>query len=212
MIHDYHDKKFILVDHNHLDGIDSNDVIGAIDHHIITNEVSNLIEMEYASCGLLLYDLFKDSYEFSEEEKKLIGLTVLSDTDYLISSRFGEEDQELYQELNCGIDVWKTQQKYFQTTDFSRSISDNFHNDYKEYDYHGYHIKRSMITSYHDGWENNYSNYILEIENNDINLLIWCDYESKTTFVIYQGKEYVFPYFTTSTDLVLKYLEKQKVF
>ncbi len=211
MIDDYHDKKFILVDHNHLDGIPKENVIGSIDHHIITNEVSNLIEIEYASCGLLLYDLFRNSYDFSDDERKLIGLTVLSDTEYLVSSRFGEEDRQLYQKLNCGIDVGAAQKKYFETTDFSDSISDNFHKDYKEYDYNGYHIKRSMITSYHDGWEEHYTDYILEIEKNDINLLIWCDYESKTTFVIYQGKEYVFPYFTTSTNLVLKYLEKQKV-
>ncbi len=211
VVDDYSDKAFILVDHNNLDGIPKENVLGALDHHIITNEVSNLIEIEYASCGLLLYDLFRESYDFSEEERKLIGLTVLSDTEYLVSSRFGLEDQKLYKDLNTSIDEKEYQKKYFETTDFSDTISHNFHKDYKEYHFHGYDIKRSLITSYHDGWEKNYSNYILEITNHDINLLIWCDYESRTTFVYYQGKEYIFPYFTTSTNLVLKYLEKERV-
>ena len=96
VIDNYDDKYFILVDHNNLDGISKDKVIGSIDHHIITGEVDNLIEIEYASCCLLIYDLFKDKYEFSIKERQLIGLSVLSDTDYLVSSRFGLEDKKLY--------------------------------------------------------------------------------------------------------------------
>lgn len=211
VVHNYSGKRFILVDHNHLDEIDSSSVIGAIDHHIISKEVDNLIEAEYASTGLLLYDLFKNQYDFSDQEKLLIGLTVLSDTEYLVSSRFQEEDRKLYEELNLGIDERNYQKKYFTTTDFSDSISRNIYKDYKEYSYQGCTIKRSMITSYHDDWEHYYSDYIVEIHKSDINLLIWCDYESKSTYVSYNGKEFIFPFFTTSTNLVLKYLEKEKV-
>ena len=90
VIDDYHDKDFILVDHNNLDSIPKENVIGAIDHHRITGEVEDLIEIEYASTALLIYDLFKNKYKFSEKEKELIALTVLTDTEYLTSSRFTE--------------------------------------------------------------------------------------------------------------------------
>lgn len=211
VIDNYQNKNFILVDHNSLDGIAEKQVIAAFDHHIITNEIPNLIEAEYASTGLLLYDLFKDKYNFSEEEKLLIALTVLSDTEYLVSSRFTEEDKKLYESLNINLNIKELQQKYFETTDFSQDINDNIHKDYKEYDYEGYHIKRSIITSYHDDFEKHYSDYILEITRHDINLLIWCDYETKTTYISYNGKELIFPYFTTSTNLVLKYLDNKKI-
>lgn len=211
VIDNYQDKKFILVDHNSLDRMDKDQVIAAFDHHIITNEVDNLIEAEYASTGLLIYDLFKDIYSFSEEEKLLIALTVLSDTEYLVSSRFKKEDKELYESLNLNLDEKVFQKKYFETTNFSLNIDDNIHKDYKEYSYNGYNIKRSIITSYHHDWEEHYSDYILEITRHDINLLIWCDYETKTTYISYNGKDYIFPYFTTSTNLVLKYLEKEKI-
>ena len=49
IINSVDDKKFILVDHNTLDGIPKENVIGAFDHHRISNQVDNLIEMEYAS-------------------------------------------------------------------------------------------------------------------------------------------------------------------
>ncbi len=95
VVDDVDNKLFVLVDHNNLEGLSKENVLGAIDHHIITGEVYDTLEIEYASTCLLIYDLFKDKYEFSDNEKELIALSVLADTDYLCSSRFTIEDKKL---------------------------------------------------------------------------------------------------------------------
>lgn len=210
VVTDYEDKNFVLVDHNSLKGIPKENVIGAIDHHRITGEVEDLIEMEYASTGLLLYDLFKEDYPFSSKEKELIGLTVLSDTEYLTSSRFGGEDKELYQSLGLELDANALKKKYFKTTIFNLDIRENLFKDYKEYDYDKFKIKRSMIKSYTKDREEHYDEYVESMKKNSINLLIWCDYEELATYICYQDVSLKFPYFTTSTMLVLDYLKKEK--
>ena len=205
IVNNYEDKYFILVDHNNLDGISKDNVIGSIDHHKITGDIDNLVEIEYASCGLLIYDLFKDKYKFSKKEKILIVLSVLSDTDYLISSRFGLEDKKLYNELKIKLDENELKLKYFKTTDFTKSIDDNLHSNYKEY-MNG-RIKRSMIYSYTDDYNKYYDLYVSKLIDNDINLLIWCDYENKRVYIHYDGLDIELPGFTTSTNLIMEYLE-----
>ena len=210
VVKDYANKKFLLVDHNLLTGIPKENVIGSIDHHRISGEVDDLIEMEYASCGLLIYDLFKDMYSFSEDDKRMIALTVLSDTDFLTSSRFGEEDQKLYQELHVDLDPNQYKKKYLKTTVFNLNVNDTFFQDYKEYDYDTLKIKRSTIKSYTKDREKYYDQYVQEMSKHSINLLIWCDYEELATYICYNGISLKFPYFTTSTTLVLDYLKKEK--
>ncbi len=112
VIKDYQDKEFILVDHNELDGIDKNQVIGAIDQHDITGEVEDVISINYASTGLLLYDLFKDEYDFKKEDKALVGLTVLSKTDFLTKPFPDFRDRELYVELGLNVDVSDYRERY----------------------------------------------------------------------------------------------------
>ncbi len=210
IIDDYTDKYFILVDHNKLNDIPKDNVIGAIDHHRISGEVDDLIEIEYASTGLLIYDLFKDMYSFTDTEKELIALTVLTDTEYLTSSRFSLEDQKLYSELHVSINPDEFKKKYLKITDFSLNISDNFFKDYKEYDYDSLIIKRSTIKSFSDDKDRYYDEYVSEMNNHSINLLIWCDYEALVTYICYNGISLKSPYFTTSTILVLDYLKEEK--
>ena len=210
VIDDYHDKDFILVDHNNLDSIPKENVIGAIDHHRITGEVEDLIEIEYASTALLIYDLFKNKYKFSEKEKELIALSVLTDTEYLTSSRFTEEDKKLFEELKVNLDIETLKKKYFKTTNFTNRINDNLHEDYKEYDYNNQTINRSLIKSYSSDKDKYYEDYTSSMKSNIINLLIWCDYEKLVTYFNYNGVNLTYPEFTTSTYLILDYLEKQK--
>ena len=210
VIDDYHDKDFILVDHNNLDSIPKENVIGAIDHHRITGEVEDLIEIEYASTALLIYDLFKDKYKFSEKGKELIALSVLTDTEYLTSSRFTEEDKKLFEELKVNLDIETLKKKYFKTTNFTNRINDNLHEDYKEYDYNNQRINRSLIKSYSSDKDKYYEDYTSSMKSNIINLLIWCDYEKLVTYLNYNGVNLTYPEFTTSTYLILDYLEKQK--
>ena len=210
VVDDYSNKKFILVDHNKLSGIPKENVIASFDHHRISGEVENLIEIEYASCCLLIYDLFRDSYPFTTEEKTLVGLSVLSDTEFLTSSRFGEEDKKIYDTLDVSFDIEKMKKKYLKITDFSSSISSNFFKDYKEYDYNGQKICRSIIKGYSREKNKYFEQYRSEMEKNHINLMIWCDYEQMTTTICFMDKIILFPYFTTSTTLVLDYLKKEK--
>jgi len=209
VINDIKDKKFILVDHNNLDGLDKDNVIGAIDHHIITNEVDNVLEMEYASTGLLIYDLFKNVYKFSNEEKEYIALTVLTDTEYLTSMRFTLEDKKIYDELKVKIDVEKLQKKYFKISDFSLPLDELLKTNYKEYDFNNKHILRSMISSYNDEYNKYYESIKNSIKDNW--LLIWNNYEKRETIVVYENKEYIIDFFTTSTNLVLKELNKKGI-
>ena len=203
--------KFILVDHNNLEGLSKENIIGCIDHHIITGEVDDLIEIEYTSTGLLIYDLFKELHQFSDKDKTLIGLTVLTDSDYLCSTRFTELDKKIYEGLNIDLDVSSLQKEYFQITNFDGVIDDIVRCNYKEYNYQGELIRRTMIYSYDREYDMYYDKYV-EYANSHNMLLIWANYESKKTYIVYNGEETVLDYILTSTNLVLKKLfDKQKV-
>ena len=208
ILDDISDNKFILVDHNNLDGIPKSNIIGAIDHHIHTNEIDNVLEMEYSSTGLLVYDLFKNMYKFTKKEKELIGFTVLTDTEYLTSTRFQEEDKLLYNELNISFDVTKLQKTYFKISDFN-DFDKMIKEDYKEYDKNGKQLKRIIIKGYTKEYNDYYQSFKEYINNKEgLWLVIWNNYESKETHIIYDKKEYQLDFFTTSTNLVLKALEK----
>lgn len=211
IVNDITGKMFLLVDHNNLEGLCCENVVGAIDHHIITGEVYDTLEIEYASTGLLIYDLFKDVYTFNDEEKELIGLSVLADTDYLCSSRFTDEDKKLFKELNFKLDVSDLQKKYFLINDMNLSIEENLSVNYKEYTKDYGIIKRSLIYGYTKEYEENFLRYVKYLENmKEVWLLIWCDFESKNTYVWFMEKTYELGYLVTSTNLVFKYLEGKK--
>ncbi|MBE6146327.1 MAG: DUF1768 domain-containing protein [Firmicutes bacterium] len=210
IVDDVNNKLFVLVDHNNLEGLSSENVLGAIDHHIITGEVYDTLEIEYASTCLLIYDLFKDKYEFTDDEKELIALSVLADTDYLCSSRFTEEDKKLFNELNFKLDVSELQKKYFLVNDMNLSIEDNLKVNYKEYD-KSTKIKRSLIYTYTDDYKNNMSKYVEYLKDKNEWLLIWCEFESKNTYVYFKGEIYEVGKLITSTNLIFKYLEEQGI-
>ena len=210
IVDDVNNKLFVLVDHNNLEGLSSENVLGAIDHHIISGEVYDTLEIEYASTCLLIYDLFKDKYEFSDDEKELIALSVLADTDYLCSSRFTEEDKKLFDELNFKLDVSDLQKKYFLVNDMNLSIEDNLKVNYKEYDKITK-IKRSLIYTYTDDYKNNISKYVEYLRDKNEWLIIWCDFESKNTYVYFKGEIYEVGKLITSTNLIFKYLDEQGI-
>lgn len=204
ILHDIN-KYFILVDHNDLQGLNKNNVIGAIDHHIIKNEIDNILEIEYASTSLLIYDLFKDKYRFNDEEKFLIGIATLSDTDYLTSTRFTDMDKELYEELDLYIDVKEYQKKYFITTDFSLGIDKNFKENKKDYIINNKKITRIQITSYDN---NELDKYIKKAKELNY-LLIWLNYEDNTTTIYYNDSIIELNYLLSSTYLVLSLLDEK---
>ena len=210
IVDDIENKLFVLVDHNNLEGLSKDNVLGAIDHHIMTREVYDTLEIEYASTCLLIYDLFKDKYEFSDNEKELIALSVLADTDYLCSSRFTDEDKKLFDELSFKLDVTELQKKYFLVNDMNLSIEENLKVNYKEYNKSTM-IKRSLIYTYTNGYKNNMSKYVEYLRGKDNWLLIWCDFESKNTYVYFRNEIYDIGKLVTSTNLIFKYLENQGI-
>lgn len=199
-------KYFILVDHNNLQGLEKDKVLGAIDHHVIKYEIDNIIEIEYASTSLLIYDLFKDKYNSNEEEKYLIALATLSDSDYLTSSRFTEKDRKLFDELCLKDDVKELQRKYFITTDFSLGVDKNFEINKKEYLRNNKKITRIQITSYDDILLDEYISKAKELEY----LLIWVNYEDNTTTIYYEDRVIHLDYLLSSTYLVFELLESEK--
>lgn len=201
ILHDT-DRYFILVDHNDLQGLPRDNVIGAFDHHIIKDEIDNIIEIEYASTSLLLYDLFKEKYSFNEEEKYLIALATLSDTEYLTSSRFTIYDKQIYDELKMNLNVKELQKKYFITTDFTLNIDKNFEMNKKEYIRNDKKITRILITSYDDKFLEDYINKAKQLNY----LLIWVNYEDNTTTIYFENKIIKLDYILSSTYLAFQLL------
>ena len=195
------DKKYILVDTNSKN--DLVNVIGAFDHHKITGEIDHVLEMEYSSTGLLIYDLFKDQYNFKEEERNIIALTVIKDTDYLCSKRFTKEDECIYNKLNTNLNVPELRKKYFKVTDFSKSIESNLKEDYKEYNINNKKIKRSILSSYSDDYKKYFNQYVKYLEKNNNYLMIWCNYESKKTIIYYNKRIVKVDYIITSTFVII---------
>ena len=210
IVDDVKNKLFVLVDHNNLEGLSEYSVLGAIDHHIITGEVYDTLEIEYASTALLIYDLFKDKYKFNDNEKELIALSVLADTDYLCSSRFTTEDKKLFSELNFKLNIEELQKKYFLVNDMTLSIEDNLKVNYKEYDKNSK-IKRSLIYTYTIEYKNYFNKYVEYLKDKEEWLLIWCDFESKNTYVYFKEGIYEVGKLVTSTNLIFKYLEEQGI-
>lgn len=91
-------KQFILVDTDYLNNIDSNQIIGIITSDKININKGNIINILYSSTSLLIYDLFKDKYDFSNDEIKLIIVAILYKTKNL-SFNFDLEDEKLYKML-----------------------------------------------------------------------------------------------------------------
>lgn len=211
IIDDITDKKFIFVDHNNLGSFDPSQVLGAIDHHIVTEEIFDTIGIEYASTALLIYDLFKDSYEFTEEDRYLIGVSVLSDTDYLRSKRFTDEDRKLYESLKLNINEAEMIKEYYSLCDFNKSIQDNLKWDYKKYVVNGKTIHRSTIYSNTEDYINHFEDYVNYLTLVDYDcMLIWCDVQECKTYVLFDSVIYDFDGVISSTTYLMKKIENTK--
>lgn len=211
---DIENKNFILVDHNDIDQSLKNDncnILFAIDHHIDSKKIKECYSVEYTSTLLYIYDLFKNMYKFTENEKELIALSVMTDSEYLTTTRFKDSDKKLYDKLNINFDSKEIQNKYFNTTNFSLSIDYNIKNNYKSYNIENININRVILKGYHKD-RNNIDNYLKKLDklyNNTI--LIWNEYDTLKTLVYFNlnlVKEY--NYILTSSVLIIKDLIKEK--
>lgn len=207
-------KTFILVDHNDIEQSlkkENCNIIFAIDHHIDCKKVKECYSVEYASTLLYIYDMFKNIYKFTKEEKELIALSVMADSEYLTSTRFKDSDKELYNELSVNINEKEMQNKYFKTTDFSLDINYNIKNNYKIYNIENINVNRVILKGYYKD-RKNINNYLKEFSrlyNNT--LFIWNEYDTLKTLVYFNSnlvKEY--DYILTSSVLIIKDLLNNK--
>ena len=208
-------KSFILVDHNDVDQSLKNNkcnILFSIDHHIDTKQIEKCYSVEYTSTLLYIYYLFKDKYNFSEYEKELIALSVMTDSEYLTSSRFKESDKLLYDELNTNLDYKEIRDKYFKTTNFNLDIKLNINNNHKTYNIENVNIDRVILKGYSND-RKHIEKYVEEINKlYDNNFLIWNEYDTLKTVVYYNGNlvnEY--EYILTSSVLIIKDLIKDKI-
>lgn len=199
-------KKFILVDHNDLNqSIIVNNAVLAIDHHIDTKQIKNCYSIEYTSALLYIYDLFKNIYKFNNYEKDLIAISVITDSEYLTSSRFKNSDKKLYEELNTSINVDEFRNKYFKTTDFNKSIDENIKSNHKLYNIEDVVIDRVIIKAYSKDIKY-VDSYLEKLNKKYLNyILIWIEYDSKKTNV-YHNNELIktYDYVLTSSVLIIK--------
>lgn len=208
--------KFILVDHNDPNqSANKGEFICAFDHHINSGKIDKCFSKEYTSTSLYLYELFKEEYEFSEYEKKLIAISVICDSEYLFSSRFSKNDKQLFDSLNQNIDMDEFKKKYFKVTDLTKNIKEVCQNNYKKYNINEIEINRVIIKVYDENMCF-LDEYIKELLKRDgYWLLIWCEYDNKKTYIIFINNgilsRFEYDYINTSSVLTIKELIKRKI-
>lgn len=173
------DYKYLLVDHNDVAQSikDENLVIGCIDHHILTCSFASYYK-DLGSCSLVIYDLFKEIYNFSEYEKKLIFYSFLSDTNYGRSSRYSEDDKNLIKELGYDTNYDDYFKKYFVET---KVTLENFKNNgYKDININGLLFESTYVNAKGSKGVDDYASFIKGSDQNFIGL--WSDVENMKTF------------------------------
>lgn len=180
------DLNFILVDHNLKNSsITHGNVLGCIDHHFYPfNDIPvNYLIGDYASTAEYIYELYKHLYEFSEAEKKLISLTIITDTKFLRTSRYKESDALILKELNTNFDIDELRQEYFRVSNFDLPIADNFNLKHKLYTKDKFVIHTTYLNAFkaHYHYLDSYLKYMeLQPENW---VLIWYEYDTSKTYV-----------------------------
>ena len=208
------EKNIILVDHNDpsqstLDT--SYNIISSIDHHIESNIIYTLSGI-YTSTALYIYDLFKSIYKFNDYEKNLIALATMTDSEYLTTTRFTDNDKKLYDSLNVRLNVEEIRNKYFKTTNFNIEPIINIKNNHKIYNIENININRTMIKAYEKDniYINDYLNVLKELENKWF--MIWNEYDTKKTYIYYDSRLIkTYDYIITSSVLILKELIKDNL-
>jgi len=180
-------KYFVLLDHNNsIQSIkDDSRVVGVIDHHYFINEKENFIYKNYSSTAVVLYMLFKNIYKFNKYEKKLILLSILSDTAFLKSTRYSFKNKLIFHYLNKNIklNAFKYENKYFEKTNFSKKSA--FNSNYKEYILNNTLIQSSYVKAYESDLKYK-PEFIKKLDKLNNYLFIWYDFTNKKTEVYFK--------------------------
>lgn len=172
--------KFFLVDHNDVNQSikKSNLVVGCIDHHLSSGKIDYYYK-DLGACALVIYDLFKDKYDFSQKHKKLIYFAFLSDTNFGKSSRYSISDERLVKELGYNTNYDNHFKKYFKETKISEN---NFkESGFKVIDINGIEFESSFLNVVNkEDKKEKYINFVKESNCNYIGL--WYDFGQECTF------------------------------
>lgn len=210
--------RYFLVDHNDpiQSVIDSSLVLGVIDHHFDSGVLKNPILGEYCSTALFIYDLFKNSYEFNEEQLRQIYYASLSDTLFTKSSRFKENDKKLLNELGFNDDVNELFKLFFIPTDLEnkeRAFKETNNKIYKNGDYI---FESTSIEAFDKNALNDYKDFVSK--ENDYFIGRYCDLLDNKTYAFFKYKgeviEFTYDFISSRIDItkdIMNYIEKKNL-
>lgn len=178
-IKNYH---YFLVDHNDVSQSvkDASLVVGVIDHHPNSNQIPNAIIKEYCSTTLLIYDLFKEQYNFTNEDKKVIYMGALDDSACGYSPRYNEKAKKQVKELGFDNYLKDKFEDYFIPTDLSDLDLAFKKARLKIYSFDdGISFKSTGIEAFDDNHKEEYKNFIKNQKENFLGL--WLNYKTQTS-------------------------------
>lgn len=178
-IKNYH---YFLVDHNDVSQSvkDTSLVVGVIDHHPNSNQIPNAIIKEYCSTTLLIYDLFKEQYNFTNEDKKVIYMGALDDSACGYSPRYNEKAKKQVKELGFDNYLKDKFEDYFIPTDLSDLDLAFNKARLKIYSFDdGISFKSTGIEAFDDNHKEEYKNFIKNQKENFLGL--WLNYKTQTS-------------------------------
>lgn len=178
-IKNYH---YFLVDHNDISQSvkDASLVVGVIDHHPNSNQIPNAIIKEYCSTTLLIYDLFKEQYNFTNEDKKVIYMGALDDSACGYSPRYNEKAKKQVKELGFDNYLKDKFEDYFIPTDLSDLDLAFNKARLKIYSFDdGISFKSTGIEAFDDNHKEEYKNFIKNQKENFLGL--WLNYKNQTS-------------------------------
>ncbi len=182
-INKYH---YFLVDHNDIKQSINNEnlVIGIIDHHPKCNKFNNSIIKNLVSTSIVIYDSFKDIYNFNKEEINMILMSTIDDSAFGYSSRYNKKSKELLSSISKNIDFTKYFNKYFTETDIT-NLSKTFTSArYKKYKFNHIEFESTGLEMLSDDYLDKYKKFIL---NNKHNFLgIYINYKDKKTYAYFK--------------------------
>ncbi len=177
---------YFLVDHNDVKQSinDETLVIGAIDHHLKCSNFNNAVIKNLVSTTVVIYQLFKDTYNFSENEKKMILMAAADDSAFGRSSRYNQESKDLILSLSNKTDFDEYFKKYFKETDMSDLLFAFNNVRYKKYKFEKIEFESTGLEMLSDDYLDRYKEFIL---NSDRNFLgVYLNYKDNKTYAYFK--------------------------
>lgn len=178
--------KYFLVDHNDISQSVkiSSLVVGGIDHHPNSKSTENIVFMETCSTAEAIYVLFKNQYNFNQEQKKQIYHATLDDSSYGKNARYKDYDKQIIEELGFNSDFSDAFLKYFIPTDLSDLEYAFRSTNYKKFTFNEVKFESTCIETFNTKYKDEFKNFI---KNNEKHMLgMWIDYSNNITYTFFK--------------------------